>query len=115
MTLRKKQGDKRLPRELQVCLVVDFIDTGQPGTYEGPSPPRMGCGYSKKHSAEKLLTGEHCKNFSKSKKTLETTGFSRLQRELQIHPGLPDVKSHEDAKHQTFSLITLSGSCGKGA
>lgn len=88
-------------------------DTGKPETYVGPSPARTVCRCSKKHSAEKLLMGKQCRKFSKSKKTLETTGFGRLQRELQIHPGPPDVKSHEDAKPQTFSLISLSGSCGK--
>jgi len=53
--------------------------------------------------------GKLYKKFSKSKKKLETTHFSRLQRELQVHPGLPDVKSHEDANHQT----SLSRSSGK--
>lgn len=57
--------------------------------------------------------GKQDKKLSMSEKTLDTTGFSKLQSELQIHPGLPDMKSDKDAKHQTSSLIGVSGSCGK--
>lgn len=56
--------------------------------------------------------GKQDKEFSTSEKTLDATGFSKLQSELQIHPGLPDVKSDEDAKHQTSSLIGVARSCG---
>lgn len=105
MTIRKGEKAKRLPRELLPercrCVVAGLVDTGKAETFVGPSP------------VEKLLMGKQLKKLPKSKKTLVTTGFSRLQRELQVHPGLPGVKSQKDAKHQTSSLVSLSGSRGK--
>lgn len=109
MTLRKGAESQKASKGIaawvmQVCLVTGLVDTGERSTNVGPSPARTVCRCSKQLSAEKLLLGKQCKKFSKPKKTLETTGSSRLQRELQIHPGLPGVKNHENAK--TPNILT---------
>lgn len=65
-----------------------LVDTGKPETYVGPSFARTVHRCSKKHSAEKLLTGKQWK-LSKSNKTLETTGSADYKTNFRSILGSP--------------------------